>query len=88
MAVTQYTNRLFPRNEYARYYSIYLFFTQSLGSFNQTIVGLMYDLTGSYVSILKLSIIFIVLAAVLILVLERITRKKEIALSRLQPDEA
>lgn len=88
VAVTQYTNRLFPRNEYARYYSIYLFFTQTLGSFNQTIVGLMYDLTGSYVSILKLSIIFIVLAAVLILVLERITRKKEIALSRLQPDEA
>ena len=87
VAVTQYTNRLFPRNEYARYYSIYLFFTQVLGSFNQTVVGFMYDVTGSYASILRLSILFIAMAVVLILTLERITRLKERALSRLYTEE-
>ena len=88
VAVTQYTNRLFPRKEYARYYSIYLFFTQTLGSFNQVIVGFMYDVTGSYIGILRLSIVFIIVAVALILTVERITRMKEIANSRLETEEA
>jgi len=88
VAVTQYTNRLFPKNDYGRYYSLYLFFTQSLGSLNGTLAGLMYDVTGSYTSVLRLSIVFIVAAAVLLLVLEKMTRKKEMAQSRLEPGGA